>query len=282
MGKKILLPTDFSKYSLNAIQYAIKLYENKDCDFYILNTYAKDTHGLDSLTLLDPDEAFNKLSEKRSKQGLGEILTRLTFGNKNLRHRFHVLSRSTLFIDAVKDIIEDMQIDILIMGAKGTTNKRMANYGKMAISVIENIRKCPVLIVPKNAIFNSNKEIVLATDFKNDFNFFDIKHLAEIAKLSNSSIQILSLVDTNKLDAEQEKNKTLLTTYFKNIDHNFTIIHNVEMNTALNCFVKMRSSNMISYINKKRTFWERMGFGKHTLSRLGYFEDVPVLAINGK
>ncbi len=282
MGKKLLLPTDFSKNSLNAIEYAMKLYEDEDCDFYILNTYAKDTHGLDSLTLLDPDEAFNKLSEKRSKQGLGDILTRLTFENNNPKHAFHVLSRSTLLLDAINDLVESLQINMIVMGAKGITNKRKGNYGKTTLSVIENIRKCPVLIVPKNAIFNYPKEIVLATNFEADFNFFDIKHLAEIAKLSKSSIQVLSLESDDALNAKQKENKTMLIKYFENIDYSFNIVHNAKMDIALNCFVKIRQSNMVSYINKKRTFWERLGFGKHTLGQLGYFENIPVLALNDR
>ncbi|MBU2945108.1 universal stress protein [Zobellia uliginosa] len=282
MGKKLLLPTDFSRNSLIAIQYAIKLYANKDCDFYILNTYAKEVSGLDSLNLLDPDDAFNKLSEKRSHEGLGKILALITLENKNPKHRFHVLSRSTLFADTVKDVIERLQIDMLVMGAKGITNNRLKNYGKTAISAIENVRKCPVLIVPKNAIMSHSKEIVLTTDFKTDFNCFDIKHLAKIAKLSNASIQIVSLEAPKTMDKEQTNNKDLLTNYLNDIDHDFKIIHNVNLHTALSCFIEKGRSNMVSYINQKRTFWQKIGFGKSTLRRLGYFDDIPVLALNDK
>lgn len=281
MGEKLLIPTDFSKSSWNAIQYASKLYENKDCDFYILNTYAKDTHGIDSLALLDPDEAFNKLSEKRSKEGLGDILVRLTFENDNPKHRFHVLSRSTLFLDAVKDVVETMQINMIVMGAKGMTNDRKGKYGKNTLAVIENIRKCPVLIVPQEVTCSNPEEIVLATNFNTDFNISEIKHLADIAKLSNASIQVLSLEDNGSLNGKQKENKMLLRKYFKNVDYSFNVLHNVKMADALSCFVEIRHSNMISYIDRKPSLWERFGFGTRTLGRLGYFKDVPVLALHG-
>jgi|SRR5680860_182551 len=122
MGKKLLLTTDFSKNSWHAIVYALKLYADQECDFYILNTYIKDTSGIDSIAFLDPDETFNKLYENRSTEGLGDILQRLTFSEENTNHRLHVISRSTLFVDAVKDVVENMQIDMIIMGAKGMTN----------------------------------------------------------------------------------------------------------------------------------------------------------------
>lgn len=37
--KRILLPTDFSENSWNAIQYAMELYKEDVCTFYLLNAY---------------------------------------------------------------------------------------------------------------------------------------------------------------------------------------------------------------------------------------------------
>ncbi|WP_047246957.1 universal stress protein [Maribacter thermophilus] len=280
MGKNILLPTDFSRSSWSAIQYATKLFEDCDCDFYILNTYAKETHGLDNLTLLDPDEAFNKMSEKKSKEGLGNTLARLTLSNNNIDHRFHVLSKSNLFIDTVKDVVHDLAIDMIVMGAKGAGNRRGNNYGKNTLAVIENIRKCPILVVPKNVSFNSLKEIVLATDFNTNFNRYEVKCLAEIAKLTNASVQILSLTDAKELSFEQRKNKILLRKFLHGIDHAFNVLHNVEMPTAISCFIESRKSNMVSYIDKKPSFFKKLGFGKPTLGKLGFYKHVPVLALH--
>lgn len=281
MGKKLLLPTDFSTSSWNAIQYAIKLYEDKDCDFYILNTYVKDAQGLDSATLLDPDDAFNNLSKKNSLDGLGDIITRLTFENDNPRHRFYVLSRPALFLDAVNDVVENLQIDIIVMGAKGIANGGEGKYGKNTLSVITNIRKCPVLVVPKDVAFNRPEEIVLATNFRTPYNIAEIKHLAEIARISKAGIQVLSLEDTRSLNAKQKKNKALLCTYLKDVDHSFKELHNVKMADAITGSVEICNNNMISYVDKKSSFLGRMGFGTPTLGKLGYFKNLPVLALHG-
>lgn len=37
--KRILLPTDFSDISVNAIQYALSLFAEETCEFYLLNVY---------------------------------------------------------------------------------------------------------------------------------------------------------------------------------------------------------------------------------------------------
>ncbi len=281
MKKKLLLTTDFSKNSWNAIQYAIKLYENQNCDFYILNTYTKDTHGLNNYTLLDPGEAFNKLSEKRSMQGLGDIMVRLTFENNNPNHRFHILSKSNLFLDAVKEVVKSMQIDMVVMGAKGMKNERQGKYGKNTLAVIESIRKCPVLIVPRKVTFDQPEEIVLATNFSSDFKVVEIKYLAEIAKMTNAKIQVLSLTNDHDLTPQQKKNKKSLKKLLKHIDHSCNELHTEKTEGALNRHVEIKHNNMISYIAKKPSFWEKLGFGKPVLDKLGYYENIPVLALHG-
>ena len=37
--KTILLPTDYSENAWNAIAYALNLFKNETCTFYLLNTY---------------------------------------------------------------------------------------------------------------------------------------------------------------------------------------------------------------------------------------------------
>ena len=37
--KKIILPTDFSENAFNAICYAVQLFKEETCTFYLVNTY---------------------------------------------------------------------------------------------------------------------------------------------------------------------------------------------------------------------------------------------------
>ncbi len=282
MEKKILVPTDFSKASWNALQYAIKLYEKYECDFYILNSYSKETHGSDTMTLLDPDEAFNKYAEMRSKEGLGHILMQLSNVESNLKHRFHVISESTLLLKAVQKLNKELKLDMVVMGAKGIHNKESESYGRQTLEIIKNIRKCPILVVPANASFDYPQEIVLSTNFQNRIKSSEIRYLIEIAKISNANIQVLSLLETDKLTFKQKRNKVRIRKHLKGIEHSFNTLKNVKMATALSCFVEIRHSNMISFIDKKPCLWERLGFGKFSLNKLGYYSNVPVLALHAK
>ena len=47
--KNILLPTDFSDNSKNAIQYAMEFFKNERCTFYILNVQKASSYTTDNL-----------------------------------------------------------------------------------------------------------------------------------------------------------------------------------------------------------------------------------------
>lgn len=279
MEKKLLLPTDFSKHSWNAIQYAIKLYEQRPCDFYILNTYRKESQGHDSLAL-DPEDSFNKLSESRSKEGLGDILKRIFEIDKSVDHRFYVISRSGTLLDAVRDIVKKQEIDMIFMGAKGMHNEQKNKYGKNTLAIIQNIRSCPVMVVPNNLILGLPEKIVLATNFNADFDFLEMEHLAEIARLTKAKIKVLSLAKNIVMDQQQKENKLRLSKHFDGVDYSFHTLGNVKLEEALNS-LEMGSGNMISYIDKKPSIWEILGFGKPTLGKMGYLKDTAVLALHG-
>jgi nucleotide-binding universal stress UspA family protein len=279
MGKKLLLLTDFSKHSWNAIQYAIRLYAHRQCDFYILNTYKRDSHGFDSITL-DPEDTLNKLYENRSKEGLGDILKWIYEIDRYFDHRFYVLSRPGPLLDAVKDIALNQEIDMVFMGARGMNNEQKNKYGKNTLDIIQNIRRCPVMVVPGTVAIGLPKEIILATIFNTDFDFLKIEPLADIARLTKAKIKVLSLADKDLLEHKEKKNKIRLRQYFEGVDYSFHSLQNINMEDALNNF-EIGSENMISYIDKKQSLWERFGFGKPTLDKLGYYRNVPVLALHG-
>ncbi|MDO6470683.1 hypothetical protein [Maribacter sp. 1_MG-2023] len=123
---------------------------------------------------------------------------------------------------------------------------------------------------------------MLSTNFNTKIKASEIKYLVDIAKLSNASIQVLSLTASHKLTFNQKRNKVFIRNQLKDVAHKFNSLRNVNMAIALSCYVEIRESNMISYIDKKPSFWERLGFGKLSLSKMGYYAHLPVLALNAK
>lgn len=279
MNKRILLPTDFSKNSLNAIRYALNLYKEIDCDFYILNVFQVSGYSLDSgMMVPELGEPVFEAARIRSEEGLENLMEHLRMQPYNPKHTYHQISSFNSLLEAVNQTIAKKDIDIVVMGTKGTTGARSVIYGTNAINVMEKVRACPVLTVPENVRFSPPGEIVFPTDFKTVFKRKELAYLIEICKEHKAFIRVLYIDDGDGLGQKQKKNKELLEAIFKDIDHSFHTLTNVKVQEGINAFIESRDSDMIAFINRKHHFFGSI-FAKPLVKELGYHSRVPILVL---
>ena len=278
--KKILLPTDFSKNATNAIKYAVDLYKNEECEFYILNAFY--TLGFATDTMLVPEigEIAYKSGKKNSEEELSNALKEIQKNNIS-RHRFFKVSKFNSLLNSIQETVEKENIDLIIMGTQGATNAVDKFLGSNTVMVMENVRYCPVMAIPSEVKFTKPKEIVFPTSYNTHYKRRELKQLIEISSLTNSAIRILHI--ENEIDKElnktQHNNKELLEEYFEGLNYSFHVIYQVELEVALDCFVQSRNSDMIAFVNKKHGFLDSI-FTNHLVQELGYKSKVPVLTMH--
>ncbi|WP_025743240.1 universal stress protein [Aquimarina pacifica] len=279
MKKKILLPTDFSKNAWNAISYAIELYKNEVCDFYLLNAFQASGYAMESMMVPEPGEKIFDKAKAVSEKGLSKTLERISMKEENTKHKFFAVSKFNNLLDAIKDIVDKMDIEMIIMGTKGATNASSIIYGSNAILVMEKERNCPVLAIPGEITYQEPKEIVFPTDFKTRIKRRELHYLIELARISNAAIRILHISEGDALSKEQEANKKLLKEYFDSLQYTFHTLHNIGVKEGLNAFVESRESDMITFINKKHSFFGSI-LSQPMVKNLGNHAKVPVLALH--
>ena len=79
MKRNILLPTDFSKNSWHAIVYALELYKNDYCNFYVLNVFTATSNIIDSLINMEPGSELYESAKLNSENGLAKVLDMISF-----------------------------------------------------------------------------------------------------------------------------------------------------------------------------------------------------------
>ncbi len=279
MKKKILLPTDFSKNAWSAISYAIELYKNEECDFYILNSFYTTGYALESMMVPEPGERLYEDAKGHSEKELSKILERLSFRDDSLKHKFFAISQFNNLLAAIQDVVEKKDIEMIVMGTKGTGNARDIIYGSNAVLVMEKVRNCPVMMIPDEIIYEEPKEIVFPTAYKTPFKRRELNYLIEFAKISNAAIRILHVTNEDMLNEDQKNNRELLKEYFDGISYTFHTLRNVDIQTGLNCFVESRDSDIITFINRKHNFFGSV-FSKPLVKNLGHHAKVPVLALH--
>ena len=277
---KILLPTDFSKNAWYAITYAIQLYKREACCFYILNVFSATNNVIDSLLNIESGSELFETAKLDSENGLAKVLDMLAFKDyHNPSHYFETISKCNNVVDAIKSIVEDKDIELIIMGTKGKTASKRRVFGSVATNIMEKVRNCPVLVVPKIAKHNLPKEIVFPTSYKTHFKRRELNHLIDLAKRCGAAIRVLHIAPNDKLSNKQLDNKSLLKTYFKNIPCTFHTLSHLDIPTAINCFVESRDSDMIAFINKKHGFLRNM-LTHPLVKEMGYNSKVPILTMH--
>jgi nucleotide-binding universal stress UspA family protein len=280
MNKKILLATDFSNNAWNAIVYALALYKDTACDFYILNTFTATAYLTDSLMVPEPGQDAYEEARAESENGLTEVSRMITFREENnSKHTFTIISLFDNLREAIDKVVEEKDIELVVMGTKGQTNTSNFLFGSNAVDVMEKIRNCPVLVIPEEAESKYPREIVFPTSYKTHIKRHELNHLVEIAKISQASIKILHINKEDKLDERQINNQKLLQEYFADIDYSFHSLSHMEIASAINCFVESRESDMIAFINKKHTFFGSI-FSQPLVKNITYHTKVPVLVMH--
>lgn len=278
MKKKILLPTDFSKNSWTAIAYASELYKNDKVDFYILNAFQTDSIFSNFIIPAPGDISYENAKEK-SYSGLERLLVKIKANRQYKNHQYYTVSSYNTTVEAVKNFIEDKDIEMVIISNKGETNDLDTVIGGNTVNMMEKIRNCPVLVVPSNITFKKPNEIVFPTSFKTHYKKRELNYLYEIYKITDSPIRILHIGEEDQLSKEQTDKKLLLEECLNGIEYSFHYLQNTNINEALRLFVQSRDSEMITFINKKHAFFDSV-FTKPMVKDLGYTSNVPILTLH--
>lgn len=277
--KKIILPTDFSKNALNAVQYALNLYKDQTCDIYFLNVYQVDGYKLDNAIMVpEPGERAFELAKSRSEKQFEKLMELLRLHPKNPKHTYHTVPTFNSLLEAVEDTIAKKDIDIIIMGTKGDADSRTTIYGTNTINLMEKVTACPVLAVPENVRFAPPKEIVFPTDYKSSFKHRELNYIIEIVQMHGSAIRVLNIKEGPNLTTVQQANKELLESIFKDTDHSFHTLEKLKVHAGINAFIESRGSDMVAFLNKKHLFFGSI-LSNPLVKELGYHSRIPVLAL---
>ena len=277
--KKILLPTDFSDNSWNAIKYALQLFKGEVCTFYLLNTYTPVIHHIEYASTGMYKGLAGTMKEV-SLQGLKRIEEKILKEHSNPKHTFsHIAAFNTLLLE-IDELYEGNAVDLIVMGTKGATGAKEVLFGTNTVHVIKNA-KCPVLAIPDNFDFEEPHEILFPSDYEVDFTDNHLQSIIDIASSYHARVNVLNVSYGYELSEKQEHNRQKLETYFKDVAHLFHSVSNQDVPEAIAKFQLKTRVNLLAMINNKHSFFENLFF-KQTIKQIGFNLSIPFLVIPSK
>ncbi|MBZ9728741.1 universal stress protein [Salegentibacter sp. JZCK2] len=277
MEKKILIPTNFTKHAWNTLVYALNLYKNIPCTFFILNTYEVSVR----FSLNRNHNTELELAKAESEKGLQKILQGLNFRKENQKHKFETISRNKDLTEALQECIDTHNIDLILMVSRGENVSINAAFENEISEVIEKVEDCPFLILPEKMqeLPESNREIVFPTNYKFPFKNKEVAALIDMAINLNASIRILYIdSDSRPLTKEQEQNKETLKTYFSEVDFSFHKLTQTTVTAGIHLFIESRESNFLALYKRKQGFFSKL-FSQRFKEEIDFNPKVPVLIL---
>lgn len=279
--KKVLLPTDFSENAYNAIEYALQLFKEETCAFFILNTYTPMIYNYEYQLHADQYmmEAVDMV-KKNSEIKLENLLRLLKKEHPNPKHTFKTISSFNILTDEVMELSKKYDIDLVVMGTKGVSKAREVLFGSNTIHVIKKATRV-VLAIPENFHYETPKEILFPTDYKVEYTRELLKPILDISEKYNPRINFLHIAHEEELTQDQENNKKSLDNYFEHVAHLFHNLAKQNIPDAIKAFQLRAKINLLVMTNSRHSFFEKL-FAKSAIHQIALQLKIPLMVIPTK
>jgi len=278
--KTILLPTDFSDNSWNAIQYALNFYKHINCTFYLLHVNRLSDTITNDNVYLSTSDVIDEMYIKPSKKQLNKLLKKIaTSFPENTKHTFYTISDHNFFIDSVRKHVEEKKIDLIVMGTKGASGLQKYILGTNTGDIITKVH-CNTLVIPEQAKYTTVNEVAFPTDFLQFYGSHTLQPISDILEQQEAAVRILHINKKQKdLNEDQKQNKDFLEDYFSQYISSFHFLTNTKVEAAVQCFVESRNIDMIAMVAKNLNYFQQILF-HNKVEDISYQTTVPFLVLH--
>ena len=274
---KILLPTDFSKTSLNAIEYALIFASGSNVKFIIYHFF------------IPFESALSGTPEYKSKEIIKvkhELNTKIKKLMSKVHKKFPDLAIET-YIDKGAEarqiiaFVKKNKIDLIIMGTTGASGLKEIIIGSVTADIIAK-SECPVLAVPANYKHNSIQKMLMPTNYSLH-DLFAIKFIFQFSGTKNAAIYFLHITpkansclqDIELMEAFKKTTDSLL----KKRNKEFSLQQGDNREQCISRHVKEEKMDLIVMTTIKRKSFVDRFFNSILTNKMAYHTQIPLLAI---
>jgi len=288
--KKILIPVDFSDYSIKACEIGLNYASQVKGEVMIMHAYFSPYFPTaipigDSLAYqVSEEESVHHILKRvqNDMDNLCNLIGRKIESGELPRVKYNYILREGLPEEEILAYSKEYHPTLIIMGTRGKSQKEMDLIGSVTGEVFE-ANKTPVLAIPENTPFTNLdeiKNIAFATSFnQKDLVAFD--KFMELIKGFDHNIHIFN-ISTSK-DEWNEIRLTGVSEYFKKQYPGSSITHTVladgDLLLAIEKFVRDKQIDVIALSIQKRNILARM-FNPGIARKMLFHTDTPLLIMH--
>ena len=292
--KKILIPVDFSSYSIKACEFGFKLAQVYNAEVILLHVYFTPVYT-SSLPYGDvfnyqisDDETVRTILQKVhiDLNHLSDTVKNKIASGEFPRVKYTCVLREGIPEEEILRYSKEQMPGIIIMGTRGRSQKDADLLGSVTAEVIERSR-IAVLAIPEDTPFNdftSVKRIGFITNFdQRDLIAFD--NFVKTLEPFNFTVSLLYLAEAK--DAKDAWNKIKLAgikdyflNQYPNLEIKYDVVINDDLLENLDKYIDESKIDVITIISYKRNIFARL-FNPSIAKKVIFHSDTPLLVING-
>ncbi|MCK0160566.1 universal stress protein [Allomuricauda sp. F6463D] len=275
--KAILIPTDFSKNALHALQYAQELFKCEKICFFVLHAYSEEVYGQYKTAEKESIEKLKQEKKEQTQKKLDALLGTVIGTPPNPLHNFETVPCFDNLVDGINDFVDEMNIDMVVMGTKGETSNHKTTFGSYTVEVFKYV-KCPVLAVPEGFEYQPPKSILFPTDYLLPYKRRELKLLDELAGKFKSKVHCLYITDFEGLSPRQEDNKLFLENTLNRPYLYFETAPIRNKTEVILEHIEKKGAEMLVMMNSRHSFFEDMLY-RSTVDLLSLKIKIPFLVM---
>jgi nucleotide-binding universal stress UspA family protein len=270
--KTIIVATDFSATSTNAVNYAVEMAMVIEADLLLLHvcpfpvSYAEIPVAVSSTDLIQDAEKNISL--------LRDTIIRKN-GNKVY---IETDVKMGIFLQELKNVCEKVKPHAVVIGSQGKNVAERLLLGGHAVDAMKNL-PWPLVSVPLNVKYNSIKNIGLATDLDHVSETVPVDEIKQFVKEFDASLHVLHTGYQQSMDASTKHELNVLQKMLDNLQPSYHYITNDDIDDGIISFVDKRHIDLLIVLPKRHSLLDKLIYKSNT-RQFVLHSHVPVMALH--
>jgi|CXWL01.1.fsa_nt_gi nucleotide-binding universal stress UspA family protein len=273
--KTIIVPTDFSPVSINAMNFGVDMAVAIDASILLLNVYnIPVSYSEVPVVLISVDDL--KKSSEAQLTALKEKIIHITSG----KIKVYTECRMGNTIDELEVLCNHIQPFAVVMGAKGVSGIEKVLFGSTTLTAIRHLT-WPVICVPPGKEYGKGiKKIGFACDFKQVVETTPVHFIKQMVKEFDAELHILNVDYKEKhFRPETPEQSFLLHSLLEDVKPHYHFINNTDIEDGINEFAETNNLDLVIAIPKKHNLLAGI-FKPSSTRQLVFQSHIPVMCVH--
>lgn len=284
---RILVPVDFSDYSLNAAVFALLLADKLKSEVRIFHSFFNPM--IDTMNFPDGytyqtnmAEVYQELS-RAAKKNMKKFLQNLERRTSGLLAEPARMNKKMVAGSPAEEIItetEKYKPGVIVIGTRGAGENPNEPIGNVTNSITEKT-EIPILVIPEKSNFSNldDKINVLYTTQFDETDAESIKKLMAVIapfKFSITCVHVSPVIKNTVIIAKMKDLRAELKEMYHNLDIDCELIQETDLLEGIKKVVSRKKIDLIALTHHKRNIFYRI-FNPGVTKRILYLAEKPVL-----